>query len=358
MNRLFLFFLFLIFCLSACDNAVDDTGIVARVNGRPITLAQLEFQHDLLHMDGLGGGIPSVDSLRAEYGSVLAKLMVLELVEQELESKELSVTDEEVFAREQAVRADYPKEVFEQVLVEEYIDLALWRRQLRYSLAQEKFFQNVLRPQVSIDYLEADRYYKQHIKDFCFPESFKFLILRAAHEKELVQAVDLYKKDNDLSALNSEIPSVVTKELSLGIGQLSEKWHEILSSLSPGEASSVQKMHNGFEQLILLERIPRKLLDPTQAYPLVEGILVQQKLTEAFDKWLDAQLKTAHFEVSTYLLDKKNMIEETKESNTANNFDKERDKENSDGNILREAIEDAPNVQEENAEEPELSEEE
>ena len=98
--------LLLAFLLGACAGDSDDMGIVARVNGEPIYLTQLEFQHDQFQADSVGTYVPSVEKLRNEYGEILADLIVQELVVQELGRRDLSVTDEELREPGETVRQD------------------------------------------------------------------------------------------------------------------------------------------------------------------------------------------------------------------------------------------------------------
>jgi hypothetical protein len=289
--------------LAGCTVDTDDIGIVARVNGAPIYLSQLEFQHDQFQEDSVGAYVPSVAKLRKEYGEILSDLIVQELVVQELARRDLSVTDEELHKAENTVRADYPEGAFEQVLVEEYIDLKSWRRQLRYYLAQKKFYQQVLRPQIKIDYKEAEKYYRDHISDFYLPESMRILVVRGPSRELVVKAVEKYLKDHDQMNLATAFGEVETREVVVREGRLSAPWRNALTGLKPGQASDVLTDRFGFEALVLLERSEAKVLPPAQAYPLVEEALLEKKMRNAFEKWLSADLAKVDIKVSEHLLE-------------------------------------------------------
>jgi hypothetical protein len=289
--------------LAGCTGDTDDIGIVARVNGAPIYLSQLEFQHDQFQEDSVGAYVPSVAKLREEYGEILSDLIVQELVVQELARRDLSVTDDELRKAENTVRADYPEGAFEQVLVEEYIDLKSWRRQLRYYLAQKKFFQQVLRPQIKIDYKEAEKYYRDHISDFYLPESLRILVVRGPSRELVVKAVEKYLKDHDQMNLATAFGEVETREVVVREGRLSAPWRNALTGLKPGQASDVLTDRFGFEALVLLERSEAKVLPPAQAYPLVEEALLEKKMENAFEKWLSGDLAKADIKVSEHLLE-------------------------------------------------------
>lgn len=298
----YILILFFAVVLSACAGDSDDMGIVARVNGEPIYLTQLEFQHDQFQSDYVGAYVPSVDKLRSEYGDILTDLIVQELVAQELKRRDMAVTDEEVQAAEDAVRADYPEGAFEQVLVEEYIDLKSWRQQLRYHLARRKFFHQVLRPQIKIDYKEAEQYYRDHISDFYLPESLRVLVVRGPSRELVERAVEKYLVDQDQMALATAFGEVETREVMVREGRLSAAWRNALKGLEPSQSSSVQADRFGFESLVLLERSKAKVLAPAQAYPLVEEALLDSKLQHAFETWLSEALVAAKISVSEHLL--------------------------------------------------------
>lgn len=285
-----------------CANDADDLGIIARVNGEPILLSQLEFQHDQFQADTAGAYVPSVEKLRGEYGEILTGLIVQELVVQELVKQEQPVTDHELLKAEEVVRADYPEGAFDQMLVEEYIDLKAWRKQLRNHLAMTKFFQQVLRPQIKIDYKEAEKYYRDNISDFYLPESLRILVVRGPSREIVGKAVEQYLVEKDSVSLATAFGEVETREVVVREARLSAAWKNAISGLDEGQSSGVLTDRFGFEALVLLERSPAKVLAPAQAYPLVEKALLESKLQEAFDKWLSEAVLVAKITVSGHLL--------------------------------------------------------
>ena len=309
--------IFIYICLAflvACSNDADDLGIIARVNGDPIYLSQLEFQHDQFQADVAGGFVPSVESLRDEYGDILTDLIVQELVVQELVKQDQPITDHELLKAEEVVRADYPEGAFDQMLVEEYIDLKSWRKQLKNYLAMKKFYQHVLRPQIKIDYKEAQQYYRDNISDFYLPESLRILVVRGPSREVVGKAVELFLTDHDQKALVTAFGEVETREVVVREGRLSATWKNAVGSLEPGQSSGVLTDRFGFEALVLLERSPAKVLAPAQAYPLVEEALLESKLNAAFATWLAGSVASAQISVSSHLLASTQDEEETPET--------------------------------------------
>ena len=300
----------LLLLVMGCSGNADDMGIVARVNGVPIYLSQLEFQHDQFLADTAGAYVPSVDKLKAEYGDILSDLIVQALVVQELEHQDIGVTEHELLKAEEEVRADYPEGAFDQMLIEECIDLKSWRQQLRNHLAMRKFYQQVLRPQIKIDYKEAQDYYRAHISDYYLPESLRILVVRGPSREIVERAVEKYLAEKDQVNLATVFGEVETREVVVREGGLSAAWKNALSGLQPGQSSGVLTDRFGFEALVLQERSPAKVLEPAQAYPLVEKALLEIKLREAFTRWLSGAVAKADIAVSSHLLPSRDEVKE------------------------------------------------
>lgn len=304
-------FLFYCLCLmcgmgfvsAGCAPQGDEQGVVARVNGEPIFLAQLEAKHDLKYLAGTVNYSASLERLQSEYGAALSDLVISKLISQYLATRDIEVSDQEVEALEAKVRADYPEDAFEQMLVEEYIDVDLWREQLRTTLSQEKIFQKVLRPQISIDYQEVDAYYRDNIVDFYLPARVRFLYIQGPDPESVAKVMDLSKELDDPGELGKRFDRVDVHEYTLHEDNIPTEWRALMDGLDPGQASNVSVQNGqGFQSLVLMERTPSRIVDLAQAYPLIERILVERKLQDAFDAWLTGELQNARIEVNTDLL--------------------------------------------------------
>lgn len=304
-------FLFYCLCLISgmgwlfpgCAPVEDEQGVVARVNGEAIFLAQLEAKHDLKHLAATVNSSASLERLRSEYGAALSDLVINVLISQYLARRGLEVSDQEVEAMEESVRADYPEDAFEQMLVEEYIDLELWRQQLRATLGLEKIFVKVLRPQISIEYQEIDEYYKEHIVDFYLPARVRFFFIQGPDPESVARVAQLSGELDDPEELGKRFDRVDVHEYTLHEDNIPKDWRALAHGLAPGQASKISEQNGrGYQSLVLMERTPSRIVDLPQAYPLIERILVERKLQEAFDAWLTGELHNVRIEVNADLL--------------------------------------------------------
>ena len=296
-----------IIAISGCQNGVQEPGVVALVNGSPIYLHQLEAKYDFLHLDWGESLPPGIEQLQQEYGEILTNLILYKLIEQELAARGLKVTGEEVAAREEEVRHDYPPEEFEKILIEEYIDLNYWREQLKLRIAWEKFIHEVLRPRVRIDFQEVQDYYQKNLSEFYLPQRIRFLIFSSPDQEELKKAIASYKKTKTYAAnakleeLRKKHSDLIVHEYFMRVDQLPFIWAGEIKKLNPGEFSRIKNDKKNFYSLVVLKKEEPSLLEPYQAYSIIEDKLTQQKIRRLFFKWVADTLQKAEIKINPKL---------------------------------------------------------
>ncbi|CCO24536.1 SurA N-terminal domain-containing protein [Maridesulfovibrio hydrothermalis] len=316
MKKILIALLLSSFLIGGCKNKNEEPGIIARVNGKPVYLTQLDYKYDLMH-DGSEGFVPSVKQVRDEYGQILGDIIVQELVSQELEQRDIPVSDKEMKEAEDEVRSDYPDDAFEQILIEEYIDLNAWRSQLKYQIAMDKFYQQILRPEIKIDYKEAEEYYRTHLSDFYIPAGSSFVMVKGLSKDLVLKGVELYRKGLSPAAISGKLRKVSVREIWIRNDQVPASWKPFVKDLDPGKATPVINQQKEVICLILKEKKEATLLTPLQAYPMVEKVLLERKLKDKFELWLKNKLQNSTIKISKELLPevKKNALEPEKKVN-------------------------------------------
>jgi hypothetical protein len=274
--------------LCACSSrAVGEppAGIAAMVDGRPIGLRQLEYYYDLVMLGSMADNA-TLSRLVAGYGTALSSLIVEELALRDLEKVGQPVTDQDVEAALAALRQDYPGDAFEKMLAEEAIDPDLLRGRLRGRLAMEKLSAVILRPTVGISAEEAQNFYQANAAVFGRPAKLKLTEFRVATKEEARKILDGSKKPAGGAA--TEVREIVAAE-----DKLPAEWREAVKKLKIGEVSPPIPDKPGYVVLTLVERLPAKPADPVAAYPRVEAALLDSKLRQAFNQWLENDLATA-----------------------------------------------------------------
>lgn len=287
--------------LGGCDRRGGlEPGVVATVDGKPIRLAEVRARHDLGQLGLPVLENPTVERLRTEYGAVVADMIVARLAARELARRGLSVDDAAVARLQSRVRAEYGDAAFEQMLLEERIDLDRWRAVLADRLVLEKFSREVLRPDVHVDVSEAAAYYKTHIDEFTIPARVGLRRVGGADPEAVKAALAAYRASGP-PALDGRA-GVETREAMVPENTLPPAWRKAIKGLSPGQATDLLPGDGQAFFCILLDRRPAVVRDAAKAYAQVEAILSARKLETAMAAWLEAAMADGRVVVSRRLL--------------------------------------------------------
>lgn len=285
-------------------------GVVATVNGQNITLRQVESLHDVSGEAPAMAENPSVELLRKQYGKNLVNLIVAALIQQELERRNISITDEELKNAEKHIRADYdPPEEFEKELQEEYLDLDTWRELMRQRLSVQRFQEQVLRPRFSITADEIKAFFAENKTSFEIPAQIEILWAED-EDKTRMEALkeqwnELIKKGND------SIPTTVTgfpPVLRISPQRLPIPLRKDLTVVKPGQSTPIRYDGEVHQFAVLLQHIPARKLTVVEAYPLVEQMLMEEKLEPAYTAWLQEALTEAVIHVAPDLYPGKKVV--------------------------------------------------
>jgi len=295
--------LFLCVCvlLPACSGEKWEPGVIAKVDGNPIYLRQLEAKYDFDHFEWDAEHLPRLKELRAEYRDILMDLVVQKLVENELEKAGETVDDKDVLAREEEIRNDYPEGGFEKILVDEYVDLNYWREQVKAGLQWENFEKRFLRPKSEVSSEAIKKYYREHIRDFYVPRQIKFLLITGQNEKLVRNALTALKAGKSQQETRAEYKSLTIHEYLMPSDQVPGAWSTELEPLKPGESSEIKIRKTKYFVLYMLEHKAEKILRPYRAYTLIEEKLMQEKQREVFFDWLSQRLENSRIQFSNYL---------------------------------------------------------
>lgn len=282
--------------LTGCQRAESPEGIVATVNGSPIHLTTLQALQDSRTVSLGTSQRPSVESFKKQYGAALSVLIINTLVMQELDKLGLSVSDAAVQAVEDQVRADYTEKNFEKMLTEEYIDLQQWRQLTRQQLSISAFQDKVLRPQVHVSLEEVQAYYAKNKAEFVLPDSLT-LVQVSGNNKEQVAEARAAAPDFAKQMLTD----VTVQRFTIRRQSVPQEWQKDVQGLSVGKSTAV-KNRDGFFQFVTLVAVhPTKVVPLSDAYALVNDILLEDKLQDRFVEWVERAVQKAHIKVAAQL---------------------------------------------------------
>lgn len=277
-------------------------GQVATVNGSPISLDQVTALRNSTHFDWNSPPLEEMEVMRKQYGDALTNLVAVELVKQQLEKKKLSVTMQEVLAVEKNIRADYPEGTFDEVLVEEAIDLETWRFLLRNHLSVQRFLEKIIRPEIMITLEEADAYRKAHPTEFTRPPWAYFFLVSGTDKAEVARCAKKLDMEGDPVAVQQHHPETLIRTVRLDLNRLNPVFSQIIAGLAPGDLSAVFDLGGEYHQILLLETLPERQAKPNEAYAQITEALMEQKVQAAYNLWIRNRISKATIKVSHQLL--------------------------------------------------------
>src|SRR5262249_14664609 len=147
-----------------CHSKSGDTDVIAKVDGRPIYLAELEkyYQNQTAGSEQQPAG-EQATNLRL---SILKELIDNEILMRRAEKLGLLATDEEVDRKLNEIRSPYTKEEFDKRMQEKKITVDDFRRDLRRSLTVDKVLNKEVTSKVNITDKDISEYYNAHKAEF------------------------------------------------------------------------------------------------------------------------------------------------------------------------------------------------
>ena len=280
--------------LAACFEARLPDGVVATVNGEPITLRRLQT---LLDSRSPSLGVmrtPSLENMRREYGEGLGTLIIYALVRQDLQRLQMAVSPATLEAAVTEVKNDYGGgDGLDKFLVEESLDPAEWRALLFDHLSMLSFEKRVLAPGIRISLPELHDYYQAHEDDFRMPETLRVCLVSAESRKDVEGFCAAFP-----GGMGEARKKVQLQCLNVRASDLPQSWQKAAAALKPGQCAPPRQEEGLWRGLALIENSPPAQMNLAETYPLVESILREQKMSEAFESWLEKALAASTIKVA------------------------------------------------------------
>jgi len=156
--------------LASCGSASKASAdVVARVNGKDITTAQLEKQFQ----NRLNGAEqpPSAEEAQDLKLQVLNQLINDQILLEMASTAGLSATDAEVDVKFNEFKNQYTEEKFKDLLKEQKMTIDDIRNELRKSITIDKLVNKEITSKISVTDAEIKNFYEKNKESFNLPES-------------------------------------------------------------------------------------------------------------------------------------------------------------------------------------------
>ena len=280
--------------LAACYEARLPDGVVATVNGEAITLRRLQTLLDSRSPSMGAMRTPSLENMQREYGEALGTLIIYALVRQDLQRLQMAVSPATLEAAFREVKNDYGGgDGLDKFLAEESLDPAEWRALLLDHLSLLAFEKKVLASGIRISLPELRDYYQTHEDDFKMPETLRVCLISAESRKDVEGFCAVFP-----GGMGDARKKVQLQCLNVRSGDLPQSWQKAAAALKPGQCAPPRQEDGLWRGLALVENRPPTQMNLAETYPIVESVLREQKMAEAFEDWLGKSLSTSTIRVA------------------------------------------------------------
>ncbi len=260
----------LIFALVKNPTAHSET--VASVNGKDISKEQL------------------YDEMVKQAGpQMLDSLITKELVNQEAEKANITITDQDLTQEVNEIKKQFPsEEQFNMMLAQSGMTMD----QLKAELKTNAQIRKILGPQIKITEDEMKKYFDEHKDSYATPEQVRasHILVKTKEEadailKELQNGADFAK----LAKEKSQDPGSKDKGGDLGFfprGQMDPAFEEAAFGLNKGELSGAVKSQYGYHIIKTVDKKAATTPTYEEKKEDVRKELFDQKLSEKSNEWL------------------------------------------------------------------------
>ena len=299
MRKVFFLFLVVILLFAGCRKRPEEKGIVALVNGEPITLE--EFNETLLPYS------PSKEEIPGLKRRILDQLVEKKFKLQEARNLGLTVTDEELNQRIKETMNSYPKSEFVTFLTKEGTTFEEWKNGVRENILFEKLITSQVYLPIKVREKEIIAYYQEHQNQFKEPKKFRIrqiLVENQAAAEEILKALGKGEGFEDLARKRSLSPDK-KRGGDMGYFSMEEmlaEWEEAVGKLSPGEISYPVESPYGWH-IFKLESVksPRTVSLKEVRKKIKEKLLLKRR-EGALKEWLLGLRVRVEVEINEELL--------------------------------------------------------
>src|SRR5436309_8637520 len=156
---------------ASCGSASKASAeVVARVNGRDVTTAQLEKQFQ----NRLNGAEqpPSPEEAQDLKLQVLNQMINDQILLEQASASSLSATDAEVDVKFNEFKSQYTEEKFKDLLKEQKMTIDAIRNELRKNITIDKLVNKEITSKISVTDAEIKSFYEKNKESFNLPESY------------------------------------------------------------------------------------------------------------------------------------------------------------------------------------------
>ncbi len=291
---------FLIACAAKPEPPGDPDVVVATVNGAPISLKNLKT--GIARTRGITPSVEVRHGTRTEVSRALRQLIERAVVVQEGERLGVDVTRAEVEEEVRRYRADFPSGGLEQALLRGGIDAEAWREDLRQSILYRKSVEAIAGPLAEVAEQEVQEVYRGTYANEVRPERIRVRQFLFESPESAARARRELAEGLSPDSLVKRFSSAEGTPLDIDLGfltreELPEEVAAELFGLLAGGVSGVIRRDMTYSIFLVVRKSPSGPYSYAEKAPEIRRELLGKRREEAFQGWLDAEVRKAHVKI-------------------------------------------------------------
>ena len=261
-------------------------------------------------MEIIGGGVP----VPVKHASEIKDQLIEQIIDYYLiieygKQNNISISENKFQRSLKEIKREYSEDAFRKVLLQGYVDPALWEHRFRNQLLVGKVIKQVLGKIESPSYEEIKIYFQKNRNKFRSPEMLRFRQIVCKSKKEaanLRRRIHAGEDMGELAKQHSIAPeSEVNGEVGwVARGDLDESMEKALFSMQTGKISPVIKTSFGYHLFEVMSRAPAGAKGLPEVMAEIELQLLRQKQEIFYKKWLETLRADFKVEVNHHMLNK------------------------------------------------------
>jgi len=281
----YLFAVLLLVFLYGCGPKIgEDTA--ALVNGRPVRMEALGLAVRSWSEPNQTGADQS--QLRQR---LLNQLIEAELVVQEAERRGLTISEAELAERVKAIKADYPYQTFNDMLIREYIDVETWKERLRRNILIKKVTEAEFKSRVKVKAREWGAFFQKHRQLQGEPARLKVKHITTLTRAEAEKALKRIRAGRDFdrvarSLKGSDTGSKQSASVWVYPERLPVPLVKALSETGAGQVSGIVESEYGFSIFKVLAAEEVRPLEPAEIIKRLYRLYIKDLRGKAYAQWI------------------------------------------------------------------------
>lgn len=271
--------------LFACGTDMDP-DVAALVNGRPIMMAELISTEQTF----VDGALSRRQEKRLRR-QILDQLIEEKLLAQEAEKRGLRVSEAELKQQVDRIRADYPGQSFEEMLVREFVDYEVWQENLRENLLIRKVTDTIIKERLNIKPEKWAEYYKAHLSVAPTQGRAKIKHITLPNRTEAEQALKQIGQGLDFddvarNLLGPEVSATAREPKWVYVHRLPERMAQVITNTEVNQVSDIVKSDYGYTIFLVMEVEAPHVPQPHKIIAEIRRSYMKRERTEAYAAWM------------------------------------------------------------------------